>query len=499
MAEVPLYKDKKYVELLDKVLKRLKEGYENNASYLRPKKGGGHRRLFLDGETYNRAVNALLAQPNRAFLKVMDKFQDSDIAQFAYRITTAEDGLLRKFQAVLGMEAHHILPQNVMTWLKNLDTGRALEALHEYRKQGGTTGVVPENIKIGSKMGHRAWKSMGLLKDAAGDAVKGVRNLVSAHVNPFTLLDDPKFFQGGFDRLVSLLNKEGQRFKPNQFFTDDDPIQFIVDTIKEQAGEPGKLFAKALDSPFEKQVQEYFTDLLGTNIFKLAESGADPGLVKKYNQALNALKLDYNKIFKALAEGKKPPAWGDEVLDVIDNFNASVKSGQAWSQEVLLAKLRKIKPETWYRNPIVGRTAAGRVVRGALPVIGIGADVTHAGAATMKAVQEPTTENIMRSGSSIVNLIDQTGFVGIPLDTLVHRVTEEGYDPTKGPEGLLTAAMEGAMLTSTPADKDLASFLVERQQKQIGSRDLVKYKKVKKNEEDKDEYGYAPSLTVPGV
>jgi len=453
MAEAPLYKDKKYVKLLDKVLKRLKEGYENSASYLRPSKSGGTKRLVLDGEVYNRAVNALLAQPNKAFLEVMDKFQDSDIAQFAYRITSTEDGLLRKFQAVLGMEAHHILPQNVMGWLKDLPVSKALEALHEYRKQGGTTGVVKENIKIGSKMGHRAWKSMGLLKDAAGDAVKGVKNFVSAHVNPFTLLDDPKFFQKGFDRTIGKITKQ------NQLFTPDDPIQFIVDTIKEQAGEPGKLFAGALDSPFEGKAQEYFSDLLGTDIFKLAESGADPSLVKTYNQALNTMKLDYNKIFKTLAEGKSPPAWSDDILDVIDGFNASLKSGKAWTRSSLLNKLNKIKPDKWYRNPIVGRTPAGRLIRGSIPVIGLGADVAHAAGTTKEAFEDPNLTNIVRAGSSMFNIVEQTGL----FDLAVQYATDPKRAEEKGRENLTYALMKGSKLTATPSDNSFASYMKQRE------------------------------------
>ena len=40
------------------------------------------------------------------------------------------------------------------------------------------------------------------------------------------------------------------------------------------------------------------------DLFKLAESGADPSLLKTYNQALNTMELDYNKIFKSAFANK---------------------------------------------------------------------------------------------------------------------------------------------------------------------------------------------------
>ena len=492
MAEVPLYKDKKYVELVEKVIGRIKEGFDSGIT------GKIRGKLkSIDTTTFNRSINGLLAQPNMAFLEILEKYQDANVVQLAHQITQKEDGLLRKFQAVLGMEAHHILPQNVMGWLRELPVGRALEALHEYRKQGGTTGVVPENIKSGSQMGHRAWKAMGLLKDAAGDAVKGVKNFVSAHVNPFTLLDDPKFFQGGFDRKI------GNIFKQNQLFTPDDPIQFIVDTIKDQAGDPGKLFAKALDSPFEGKVQEYFSDLLGTDIFKLAESGADPGLVAKYNKALKTLKLNYNDIFKALAEGKKPPAWNDDILDIIDNFNDSVKSGKAWSENVLLNKLNKIKPDKWYRNPIVGRTPAGRLIRGSIPVLGFGADVAHAAGTTKEAFEDPNITNIVRAGSSMFNIVEQTGL----FDMAVQYATDPKRAEEKGRENLTYALMKGSMLTSIPSDDNLGAHLAELERNKLGPGGIVKYEKIEKDEDkdedkdkdDKPEYGYASTIRLSGV
>ena len=151
---------------------------------------------------------------------------------------------------------------------------------------------------------------------------------------------------------------------------------------------------------------------------------------------------------------------------------------------------------------IVGRTPKGvaRRVLGAIPVAGFTIDVTQAGAATYTAVQNPTADNLLRAGGSYLELADQTPLmVGPAVNSVIKRITEEGYDPTKGPEGLLTHAIKGSMLTSTPADKSLGSFLAERERDRIGSGGVVKYEKKKKNEDDETEYGYAPSLRLGGV
>ena len=187
MTEVPLYKDEKYVELIGQVLTKLKEGFKNKASYTRlSDKTGLEKIIDLSPELYNRAVNAILSQPNRAFLKVIEKVHNLDATRLGEAITSVEDNLLRNFQLVKGMEAHHILPQNVMTGLSELSPKKALHALHLYRKGGGTTGVVPENIKLGSQLVHRAGKSVRLLSNAAQDKVRSVKNFVSAHVDPLS-------------------------------------------------------------------------------------------------------------------------------------------------------------------------------------------------------------------------------------------------------------------------------------------------------------------------
>jgi len=497
MAEVPLYKDEKYVELIGQVLTKLKEGFENKASYTRlSDKTGLEKTIKLSAETYNRAVNAILSQPNRSFLKVMEKVQDLDATRLAEAITTAEDGLLRSFQLVRGMEAHHILPQNVMTWLSELSPKKALHALHLYRKGGGTTGVVPENIRLGSQLAHRAGKSVRLLSDAAQDKVKGVKNFISAHVDPLsdTLADSTKFFMEGFDRDVKGI------FKQAQHFTEKDSLKFIVETLKDQAGDPSKFFAKALDQDIELKAKEWIGYLTGRkDLFELAESGADSSLIRKYNKALSSLNINFNDIVKAIAQGNPLPEVSEDIRNVFKKFSESAASkvDKTWSEGTLIKMINKYKPDTLTNNPFVGKTGAGKFVRGVgwIPFIGIGADTVHAAGSIKKAVQEPSIDNTVRAGSSIVNFFDQTGLI----DSYVHIMTDPNFDPNKGPAGLLKDAIQGSMLTSIPSDDNLGAHLAEQQQNQLGSRGMVKYEKTKEDEDDETEYGYAPSLTLSGV
>ena len=465
MAEIPLYKDEKYVELLGQVLTKLKEGFKNKAFYTRlseskdPLKAGLEKIIDLSPELYNRAVNAILSQPNKAFLEVMEKVQDLDPTRLAEAITTVEDGLLRSFQLVRGMEAHHILPQNVMTWLSELSPKKALHALHLYRKGGGTTGVVPENIRLGSQLVHRAGGTVRLIADAAQDKVQGAKNFISAHVNPFTLKDNTKFFMEGFDRKVKGVFKEAQRF------TEKDSLKFIVETIKDQAGDPSRLFAKALDQPIETKAKEWIAYLTGRDdLFKLAESGADSSLIRKYNKALSYLNINFNDIVKAVARGDKLPEVSEDIRNVFKSFSESAASkiDKTWSTNKLLTKLKVNVPDTLLSNPFVGKTLKGkgtRTVLGAVPFIGLPVDAAHAYGSTSLAFREPSIDNTIRAGSSWVNFIDQTGL----FDFAVHYMTDPERANEKGRENLTNALVKGSMLTSIPSDDSFASYMKQRE------------------------------------
>ena len=502
MTEVPLYKDEKYVKLIGQVLTKLKEGFKNKASYTRlSDKTGLEKIIDLSPELYNRAVNAILSQPNRAFLKVMEKVQNLDATRLAEAITSVEDNLLRNFQLVKGMEAHHILPQNVMTWLSELSPKKALHALHLYRKRGGTTGVVPENIKLGSQLAHRAGKSVRLLADAAQDKVKGVKNFISAHVDPLsdTLADNTKFFMEGFDRDVKGIFKQAQRF------TEKDSLKFIVQTLKEQAGDPSKFFAKALDQDIEIKAKEWIGYLTGRkDLFELAESGTDSGLIRKYNKAISSLNINFNDIVKSIAQGNPLPEVSEDIRNVFKSFgeSAASKVDKTWSENMLLRKLKPYTPDTLLNNPFVGKTVKGKLTRtaaGALPFIGLPVDAAHAYGSIKKAIQEPGANNYLRAGSSVVNFFDQTGLI----DAYIHLGTDPNFDPNKGPAGLLQDAIQGSVLTSTPSDDTLGAHLAERERNKLGPGGIVKYEKIKKDEDkdkdDKPEYGYASTIRLSGV
>ena len=498
MAEIPLYKDEKYVELLGETLSKLKEGFENNAIYKRISKSnpGEWVEEALTPERYNRAVNALLSQPNRAFLEVMEKGKalgkKLNIAKLAVEIKAVEDDLLRKFQLVPGMEAHHILPQNVMTWLSELSPKKALHALHLYRKGGGTTGVVPENIKLGSQLAHRAGGTVRLIADAAQEKVKGVKNFISAHVDPFTLKDNTKFFMEGFDRKVKGVFKEAQRF------TEKDSLKFIVQTIKDQAGDPSRLFAKALDQPIEKQAKEWIAYLTGRDdLFKLAESGADSTLIKKYNKALNYLNINFNDIVKAISRGDKLPEVSEDIRNVFKSFSESAASkiDKTWSTNKLLTKLKVNLPDTLLSNPFVGKTLKGKATRtvvGAVPFIGLPVDAAHAYGSTSLAFREPSIDNTVRAGSSWINFFDQTGL----LDFAVHFITDPKRREEKGRENLSNALLRGSILTSTPSDNSFASYMKQREMN-MTAPGIVEIKE--EDEEGNEVINKYPTLQIPKV
>jgi len=434
--EIPLYKDEKYVKLLGKILKRLKEGYEKGASYTRKSSKTKLKKIIeLSSEDYNRAVNALLSQPNRAFLDVMEKFQDLEVTQLAEKIKTAETSLLRKFQPVLGMEAHHILPQNVMTWLSELSPKKALQALHLYRKGGGTTGVVPENIKVSSQIVHRAASSVRKLADMSG--VKGVKNFVSAHVDPLsnTLADNTKFFMEGFDRRV----KGG--FKQAQRFTNKDSLKFIVETIQDQAGLPSKLFAKAIDQDIETKARDWIKHLTGRDdLFTLAESGTNPSLIKKYNKALSSLGINFNDVVKAVAKGGNLPEVDKEILNVFKRFNESAASkvDKTWSQDELLRQLKK--GVNLIPKPI--KKLAKRGSKYVIPAVGLAVAGGHRELRASEYEENPTIGNLVQKkiadfqvgveGVDTVTFGASTPFTWIP--NVIGDIADSAIETTQDPD-----------------------------------------------------------------
>ena len=328
MAEVPLYKDKEYIKILEDAIDSIKKGYKRGATYLER----GKTKL-LDTTLYNRAINALLAQPDKAFLEVLKKTGFSDPGVLAFKIKQFEDQVLRKFQPVVGMEGHHILTQNVMGWMRDIDVEKALHVMNNVRKHMGS-GVALDNLIYGSRLTHRGMSSPKVQGLLAGTA----ENLVSAHVNPITGVDDTKFFTT-YDRLVAPDVPVGKgQYKAFTRFKKTDSIDFMVDTILNQAGEPGKLFAKALDSGPEQLTKQYYRDLLGKDIFNMS---GDPTLMKKYKHLLHKLNLNYNDVFTAFAQGRKPKpvdkVFSSNVRKVIKELN----NNPALSEDRITAALKK--------------------------------------------------------------------------------------------------------------------------------------------------------------
>ena len=170
--EIPLYKDKDYVAKLEAVRKYLTEEFKKGSSYMRGSKGNTTKEEFLNKETYNRAMNAIIAQPDRLFEDLLNsKISGANRisgAELARKIVTKETDTIRKFQWAPGMEGHHLLHQNVMGWFRDIPAEKALEVMDAFRKQGGTSGVVFANLAPLSRKGHSAGFG-DLLKDAVNN------------------------------------------------------------------------------------------------------------------------------------------------------------------------------------------------------------------------------------------------------------------------------------------------------------------------------------------
>lgn len=273
-----LYKDKKYVKLITETIDRLTEGYEKGAFYERvSEKTGATKRFNLDKTIYNRAYNALITQPDKAFVKILEEAKGGDITKLAYKIKQTEDQLLRNKQPLIGAEGHHIFHQNTVKRIRKFSVAQQLEILHKFRKLGGTSGVVPENLTFLGKMAHRA----NLLKDAVKE--------VTAHINPFTLKDDTGFWSDDYD------------FDPEKMNLDE-----VADALHNEAFGPQEMLARNAGlRKSQVKAKQWFKDLLGgTDLFdpKLPAS-----VLKKYKKVLSTLEIpDFNVISEAFERGETP-------------------------------------------------------------------------------------------------------------------------------------------------------------------------------------------------
>ena len=116
-----LYKDKKYVKLITETINRLTEGYEEGAFFERASGNTGKaKRIYLDKTLYNRVYNALITQPDKAFVERINNAIKNKlpIAQLAQQLKTKEDSLLSANKPLLGTEGHHIFHQKLAAFLK---------------------------------------------------------------------------------------------------------------------------------------------------------------------------------------------------------------------------------------------------------------------------------------------------------------------------------------------------------------------------------------------
>ena len=304
-----LYKDKKYVKLIENTINKLTEGYENKAFWTRP---GETSKKYLNKTLYNRVYNALITQPDKAFLETIEKAlkNKTPIAQLAEQLKTKEDGLLRENKPFLGTEGHHIFHQNTVQRIRKFPVAQQLEILHKFRKLGGTSGVVPENLTYLSRMAHRA----NLFKDKVRE--------VTGHINPFTLGDDTGYWSNDYDFDPERLNLDD--LDPEKLTLDD-----VADALHNEAYGPQEMLARnAALRKSQVKAKQWFKDLLGgTDLF---DQKLPASVRNKYKKILSKLEIpDFGVISEAFERGEIPelPNKG-EIFPEIDALNKQFqKSG----------------------------------------------------------------------------------------------------------------------------------------------------------------------------
>tara|TARA_R100001082_G_C4354680_1_gene156250 strand:+ start:270 stop:1634 length:1365 start_codon:yes stop_codon:yes gene_type:complete len=299
--EIPLYKDKKYVKLITETLDKLTEGYKNKAFWIRP---GKTTKKYLNKTLYNRVYNALITQPDKAFIEVINNAIKNNIpiAQLAQQLKTKEDSLLSENKPLLGTEAHHIFHQNTVKRIRKFPIAQQLEIMHKFRKLGGTSGVVPANLTFLGKMAHRA----NLLKDVVKE--------VTAHINPFTLKDDTGYWSDDYE------------FDPEKLNLDDlDPEKLSLDKIAEalydEAYGPQKMLAKYAGlRKSQVKARQWFKDLLGgTDLF---DPKYPASVLNKYKKILSNYEIpDFGVISEAFEKGKTPKLPTGKILSEIEALN----------------------------------------------------------------------------------------------------------------------------------------------------------------------------------
>jgi len=441
-----LYQDKKYIRLVEKVKLKLDLALE---------------RGLIKPEKYNRTLNALITQPDKAFVEVVNKVIENPMTEagmkdFWRRIKTREDTLISRGQPIVGVEGHHIFHQNTVKRLRNLSIKDQLEIMHKFRKLGGTSGVDPKNLSYMGKMAHRA----SLLKDKITE--------VTAHMNPFNLKTDTGFWSDDY-----------------AFDLKDMSLDEIAESLYDEAYGPQKMLAKnARLRKSEVKTRAWITEILGgTDIF-------DPKMPNnvrtKYTDILNDLHINYNEVARAFEKGEIPvkPNNG-EVLLSIQELNAQKAKG-------LVPKLSKKMKEQLaaiQKLPIAEQRKAMQAlaVTGGLTLFGGFGTITSA------------AETLGRK-----NIYEQTGD---PLDKLQYQISglSLGGDVVSYvPTPVTTVGGSGISLladtTNTIIDSVRNPMSDAELQKAINfSSDFAKGKELTTSPIDRIDRSVQPNLTAPGT
>jgi len=455
--EVPLYKDKKYVKLLKSALEKLKKGFENNEGYTRLSETTGKEK-FIDfpAELYNRAVNALITQPDRGFLDLLENEQGLNPTRFAQRITSREDNLLRNEQPIIGTEGHHIFHQNTVKRIRKLPIAKQLEVMDKFRNLGGTSGVVPENITYLGKMAHRA----NLLKDKVRE--------VTAHINPFTLKDDTGYWSKDYD------------FDPNM------SVDEIADALHNEAYGPQHMIAK--NAELRKSTvaaKDWYKKVLGgVDVF---DKNVNPTLRNKYKVILNKLGLSFNSVERAFEEGRTPelPNKG-KVLPIIKALQENPDLVSTNQIDAIAKSNNLFKPLKQLRN--LGFAKALTVSKSlAQPT----ADLVDLGIPSKETVEAEefwpayreelfgkgqalgtalagfkilSSIPLVKQGVTKVSGVAANPFIGIPLTAIsIANQLDETYADGKGKQ-FLRDAKKGEFHTTTTTDKTLVGDIKSRRQ-----------------------------------
>lgn len=420
--------NEEYVDLIYKAFKKIDGNI--GSEFLR--EGAKGKKELLSPTLANRAKAALLAQPDLAFYKKLKKYIDSDAGLLAFSIKGEEDQILRGFQFVGGMEGHHYLHQNVMQWFQDITKGKgaktgikkALTAMKRFRDEGGTSGVVWDNLFPLSRRGHSAGT---LLKDVV-DGVRSSGKAVSAHLNIVTDKADTGMYAGGFDRPSGLIG-EGKEFIPNQIFKDSDSIEFMVEQMKNFAYDPSKMMTKvAALNEQESTARKFISKLAGVDL----ENIKDPSLLKKYREIISGkegFNLDINDIVHRLSQGMKLPDLDKIDMNLIDkgqggiiNLLRELNKNPNLSSSVIkarLSKLNKLKPALKGGGKIPGLAGKffkiGEIGLELLTGIPVLADLTHEAKTPFERYYEGASTS---NWSDIANVADSaslvTGLAAIP-------------------------------------------------------------------------------------